>query len=127
MRAQSPAVKPLQLDPSGLSLPNTGSKVQTAASLLIDVRYARMFVERPWDWDRFLRLCAFLKLMPAEQASIVRMPHSDLPLFERDLRIPNARRGPVELLLEQFERHHFERLKKSPAENVFPDLPPHAL
>ena len=119
-------MKPQRLDETGSSLPNSGSPLQTASSILIDARYARMFVERPWTWDRYLRLCSYLKLMPAEQASIVRMPHSDLALFERDLRLPAVRRGPVELLLEQFERYHCERLKKYPPEAVFPDLP-HAL
>lgn len=55
-------------------------------------------------------------------ASAVRMPQADLGSFERNLRIPGPERGPLEILLTQFEAFHYRGYTKDIVANPFPDI-----
>ncbi len=111
-----------QCDWGGIELPNEDSEHQTPCSLQIDVHYTRLFIQNAWNWDRYIRLCSFLRLTPAELASIVRMPHEDLRGFEETLRLNPKRRGPLELLLTVFEATVYGELSGDTVKNPFPDL-----
>jgi hypothetical protein len=80
-------------------LQNKGSPLQTPASLLTDVHYAKLNIVRRWNWDRFNRLAAFLQLTHGELASLICLPHSQLP----GIRKRNVFPGPVALLLTLLE------------------------
>ena len=80
-------------------LPNRQSPLQTPASLRIDLHYAHLGVKVRWDWDRFLRLAAFLNYTPAELASVICLPHGRLWYCERYNSFP----GPAALLLTLLE------------------------
>jgi len=71
-------------------LPNRGSKLETPASLRIDLRYARLGIKKRWDWDRFIRTAAFLNYTPAELASIICLRHSHLDKCQRENGFPEA-------------------------------------
>lgn len=79
--------------------PNKGSKLQTAASLNIDIHYAQIDVIRRWNWERYHRLAAFLNLTHGELASFICLPHSQLA----GIRTRNVFPGPAALLLTLLE------------------------
>jgi hypothetical protein len=60
-------------------LRNKGSPFETPASTLIDLHYAQLRIVQRWDWERFERLCTFLRLTPGELASLVCLRHSHIP------------------------------------------------
>lgn len=80
-------------------LPNQGSPLQTPSTLLIDVHYSKLMLVERWTWERFTRLCAFLRISPAELASSVLMPHSYLEAYERSNRIHRNRTVSLALAL----------------------------
>lgn len=87
-------------------LPNASSKVRTATTFLIDIHYSNLRVVERWDWERYLRLCRFLKLTEAELASFVCMPHDWLPVYKARNRLPYSVGGggrAVALLLTVME------------------------
>lgn len=117
--------KPRLRDYQGRALPNIGSEHATQASLQIDANYAIAFRQHPWTWDRFIRLCSFLNVTPGELASAVRMPHSCLPGFERDIRMRGEGAGAWELLLTSYETAAYSPIADPVQPNPFADL--HAL
>jgi hypothetical protein len=80
-------------------LPNRKSPHQTPASLRVDLHYAHLGVIARWDWDRFLRLAAFLNYTPQELASVICLQHGKLARAEQTNRFP----GPAALLLTLLE------------------------
>lgn len=82
-----------------LFVPNQGSKLQTPASLNIDLHYAHLDVIRRWNWERYHRLAAFLQLTYGELASLICLPHSQL----KGIRERNVFPGPPALLLTLLE------------------------
>lgn len=104
------------------NLPNERSHGQTTASLLIDVHYGKLFLVERWNWDRFIRLCSFLKMTPCEVASLVLMPHSDVALYERNNRLISLRARPIAMLLTLLEAHVCRGMTDDIIENPYPDL-----
>lgn len=105
-------------------LPNQGSPLQTPSTLLIDVHYAKLLLVERWTWERFNRMCAFLRISPAELASAVLMPHKMLETYQRNNRIPNrfGSARPIALLLTLLESHCCRQMTKDVIENPFPKL-----
>lgn len=105
-------------------LPNEGSTLQTPSTVLIDVHYCKLLLVERWTWERFTRLCAFLRISNAELASAVLMPHKMLAAYERDNRIPNRSGAarPIALLLTLLESHCCRHMTKDVIENPFPKL-----
>lgn len=105
-------------------MPNHGSPFQTPSTVLIDVHYCKLLLVERWTWERFTRLCAFLRISNAELASAVLMPHKMLAAYERDNRIPNRSGAarPIALLLTLLESHCCRHMTKDVIENPFPKL-----
>lgn len=100
-------------------LPNVGSKIATPASQLIDAHYASIGVTFRWDRERFTRLCNFATYVPSEVASLVGLPHSYLPHFERSNNMPLS----AALLLTILEARLYQGLSTDIIPNPFPSLP----
>lgn len=64
--------------------PNFDSSHHTALSLMFDLHWHMMDIERPWTWERFCRLCKFLSYTPYELASLVRLPHKRVERFRKN-------------------------------------------
>jgi hypothetical protein len=105
-------------------LPNIGSDGQTPASLAIDVHYARLFLVERWTWERFVRLCHFLKMTSCEVASLALLPHRYIPLYqERNvLPLPRAHAASVALSLTLLEAYLMRGLTDDVVSQPFPDL-----
>lgn len=110
--------------PDGLRLPNEGSELQTPTTLQVDLHYAGLRVWERWSWDRFVRLCKFLNLTPAELASIACIPHNQLNLFQQRNRImqSHAPNRAAALLLTILEAHCTKAFTNDVIESPFPDL-----
>lgn len=65
-------------------LPNQGSRHQTPASLMIDSRYARLQIVERWSWERYARLCQFLRMTEYEVGSMVMLTHSAVDTYRAD-------------------------------------------
>lgn len=86
------------------------------------MHYAQLLLVERWTWDRFNRLCAFLRITPAELASTVMLPHRSLASFERSNRVPTHSARPVALLLTLLEAHCCGAMTKDVIANPFPKL-----
>jgi hypothetical protein len=104
------------------SLPNHGSKHQTPSSLYIDSFYAQQLLIERWTWPKFIRLCRFLKMTPYEVASLVMMPHSAVPAFERENILTCYTARPVALLLTLLEHQVLGEIAPDTIKNPFPNL-----
>jgi len=88
-------------------LPNRRSPAATPASLLIDLRYAKLGIIARWSWDRYIRLAAFLNYTPAELASVVALPHRKLKAIEAGtMRFPGSTALVLTLLEAQAMRNY---------------------
>lgn len=105
-------------------LPNEGSKGQTPASLAIDVHYATLMLVERWNWERFVKLCTFLKMTSCEVASLVMLPHSKLVAYQLRNVLPlhRAHASSVALSLTLLEAYLMRGLTEDVIENPFPDL-----
>jgi hypothetical protein len=105
-------------------LPNVGSERQTPASLAIDVHYAKLQLVERWQWERFVRLCKFLRLTPAELASLVLLPHRYLCGYEKQNTLPlyYSHAQSVALTLTLLESHLCGEVTKDVISNPFPKL-----
>ena len=112
------------LVPYKLHLPNIGSSGQTPASLAIDVHYGKLMLVRRWDWERFIKLCHFLKMTDCEVASLVLLPHRCLPKYKRHNLLPltAAHAESVALNLTLLETFLMRGLTEDVIENPFPNL-----
>lgn len=97
-------------------VPNKGSKLQTPASLNIDLHYAELQVIRRWNWERYHRLAAFLRLTHGELASLICLPHSLLKGIQRRNVFP----GPAALLLTLLEAQVMQAYSKDIIAQPFP-------
>lgn len=114
-----PATIPLEL-----RLPNEGSKLATPSTLSIDLHYAQLRIWERWTWERFSRLCTFLKVTPAELASIACIPHNQLDAFQQRNRVMqsgSANRAAA-MVLTLLEAHVCAEFTKDVLENPFPNL-----
>lgn len=80
-------------------VPNAKSIRKTPASLNIDLHYAELNIVRRWNWERFHRLAAFLNVTYEELASLICLPHTQLPGIKKRNFFP----GPAALLLTLIE------------------------
>jgi len=106
-------------------LPNEGSPHETPASIAIDVHYSNLLLYERWTYDRFVRLCAFLRVTEYEMASLVMMPHAWVPRFERDNRVPGAKQGAgraLLLILTILEAKLLHDYTRDVIDNPFPRL-----
>ncbi len=101
-------------------LPNKGSPHQSPSSLLIDVHYAKLNLVRRWNWDRFHRLAAFLRLTHGELASLVCIQHSHLNGIQRRNVFP----GPAALLLTLLEAQVLAKCSNDIIPQPFPQYAP---
>lgn len=110
--------------PRGLRLPNEGSKLQTPATLGIDLHYAQLGIWSRWTWERFSRLCTFLQVTPPELASIACIPHNQLEIFEQRNRVMqgSAPNRAAALVLTLLEAHVATAYTTDVVANPFPDL-----
>lgn len=85
-------------------LPNEKSPEQTPVSLAFDVHYTTLQIVERWNWDRFIRLAAFLGRTPAELASLATLRHVEMRSFRDRNRLPHASMS-VALVLTVLEHH----------------------
>jgi len=105
-------------------IPNRGSTNQTPASLQIDLHYAKNEIYTRWNYERFLRLAAFLKLTPYELGSLACIPHRHVDQF-RDCNVLKAGRSrnyAAALVLTILEAHVCKAFTDDIVENPFPNL-----
>lgn len=98
-------------------IPNKGSKHRTPASLQVDLHYAELNIVGRWNWERFKRLSAFLKLTHGELASIVCLTHKRMESCARANRFD----APVALLLTLLEAEYLADYSNDVIANPFPD------
>jgi hypothetical protein len=103
-------------------LPNEGSPHQTPASLMIDTRYATLRVVERWSWERYVRLCQFLRYTPWELASLVMLSHQAVEAFKRQGRLSGRGYRAVALVLTLLEAHVMAKWTDDIIPNPFPDL-----
>ena len=103
---------------------NPNSEGQTPASLMIDVHYMNLFLVERWTWERYAKLCLFLKMTSYEVASLVRLPHRSIPAYKLRNTLPlyAAHAEAVALILTLLESYLMRGLTKDVIENPFPDL-----
>lgn len=106
------------------TLPNLGSKYQTAASLAIDIHYMNLMLVQRWDWARYVKLCTFLRMTACEVASLVLLPHKAVEKYERKNILPlrPAHASSVALNLTLLEAFLMRGLTEDIVSNPFPDL-----
>lgn len=107
-----------------LQLPNLGSPDQTPASLAIDIHYMNLMLIQRWDWERYVRLCTFLKMTACEVASLVLLPHKSVTGYKQKNVLPlrRAHALSVALNLTLLEAYLMRGLSEDIVEQPFPDL-----
>lgn len=110
--------------PYVLRLPNEGSRGQTPASLAIDIHYANLMLVERWTWERFTKLCLFLKMTAHEVASLVLLPHRYLVAYREKNVLPMRRdhAASVALNLTLLEAYLMRGLTEDIIDQPFPDL-----
>ena len=96
-------------------LQNRQSLHASPASLRFDIHYARLGVIARWDWQRYVRLAAFLNLTVYELGSLICLPHSRVTLTQKKNKFP----GPAALLLTLLEAQAVAKMGDV-IENPFP-------
>lgn len=108
------------------NLPNSNSNLATPGSRVIDIHYANLLLIERWTWERYTRLCEFLKMTPAELASLCLMPHSWLARYEERNSIPTGAgysgARSIALILALVEAHAMQRITKDVITNPFPNF-----
>ena len=110
--------------PYVLKLPNEGSRGQTPASLAIDIHYTNLMLVERWTWERFTKLCLFLKMTAYEVASLVLLPHRCVDAYRAKNVLPllPIHAASVALNLTLLEAYLMRGLTEDVIENPFPDL-----
>lgn len=107
-------------------LPNTGSKFQTPASLKIDLHYAKLDLFTRWNYERFLRLAAFLQLTPYELGSLACITHRQVDTFRAantlSVGTRKSKNYAAALILTVLEGHTCKAWTEDVIENPFPSL-----
>lgn len=114
----------MRQDEYTLTLPNLGSKGQTPASLAIDIHYLKLMLVKRWDWERYVKLCTFLKMTAYEVASLVLLPHRSVEKYQTKNTLPLARAHAesVALNLTLLESYLMRGLTEDVIDNPFPNL-----
>lgn len=106
------------------AIPNQGSPGQTPASLAIDIHYMNLMLVERWDWERYVRLCNFLKMTAYEVASLVHLPHAAVQRYQLKnvlpLRRPHA--TSVAHTLTVLEAYLMRGLTEDIIDQPFPNL-----
>lgn len=110
--------------PYKLRLPNEGSAGQTPASLAIDIHYLTLMLVERWTWERFAKLCLFLKMTDCEVASLVLLPHKYVARYRETNVLPlsRAHAESVALSLTLLEAYLMRGLTEDVIEQPFPNL-----
>ena len=105
-------------------LANPGSDGQTPASLVIDIHYMNLLLVERWTWERYVKLCHFLRMTSHEVASLVRLPHRSLASYQyrNTLPLSVAHAEAVALLLTLLESYLMRGLTEDIIEQPFPNL-----
>lgn len=109
-------------------IPNRDSPLSTPSSKLLDLHYANLLLIERWSWDRYIKLCEFLKMTPAELASLVLMPHAWLERYEdQNMLDYGLAKGSlaVALILTLIEAHTMQTVTKDVILNPFPNRNKH--
>jgi hypothetical protein len=99
---------------------NPVSKHKTAASLRIELHYAKLGIIARWDWERYTRLAAFLDLTVYELASHICWAHKAVDVARQANRFP----GPVCLLLTLLEAQAMHKFSDDIVADPFNHGPP---
>jgi hypothetical protein len=110
--------------PYSLALPNPDSDGQTPSSLAIDIHYMNLMLVERWDWERYVKLCNFLKMTAYEVASLVLLPHKNVPAYRAKNLLPmrRAHAASVALSLTLLEAYLMRGLTEDVISNPFPNL-----
>ncbi len=103
-------------------MPNTGSVHQTPASLMIDTHYCQLRLVERWSWERFVRLCQFLRMTPYEVASLVMLRHDTVETYHRNGRLSGTGHRATALLLTLLEARVMAAWTEDVIARPFPDL-----
>lgn len=106
-------------------LPNTDSEYTTATTKIIDLHYSNKRIAERWTFERYERLCSFLKLTHYELASLVCMPHSHVAKLREYNLLPGTVNGggrAVGMLLTILEARVLKKLVPDVVTNIFPNL-----
>lgn len=106
-------------------LPNSGSPNATPASLKIDLHYAKREVFTRWNYERFLRLAAFLRLTPYELGSLAGIPHREVDAFRAANVLVDGRSRrnyAATILLTNFEWHACKAFTDDVVKDIYPNL-----
>jgi len=106
------------------TLLNKDSEGQTPASLAIDIHYLNLRIVERWTWERYLRLCQYLKMTEYELASLVRLPHKAIEKYRErfSLPLPRGHAESVALLLTIVETHFLKGLRDDVILEIFPRI-----
>lgn len=100
-------------------LQNKSSPYKTAATLRIDLHYAKLGIIARWDWRRYARLAQFLNLTIYELGSTICLPHATV----ENAKNRNKFDGPVCLLLTLLEAQAMMTYTNDVIRNPFPHDP----
>lgn len=106
-------------------LPNADSEFTTATTKIIDIHYSNKRISERWTFERYERLCSFLKLTHYELASLVCMPHLWVAKLKEENRIPCSVTGggrAVAMLLTLLEARVLKKLVPDVIKNPFLNL-----
>lgn len=106
-------------------LPNAGSEHTTATTKLLDLHYSNLRIAERWTWDRYQRLCSFLKLTEYEMASLCLMPHDWVAKLKEHNRLPCAVNGggrAVAMILTMIEARVLKRYVPDVIDNPMPNV-----
>lgn len=105
-----------------LPLPNRASRRQTLISRYFDLHYSSLDLLGRWTWERFARLCDFLKLTPEEVASLALLPHARLTFFKERNHIGGNDYMPHAMMLTLLEARVLKNFSVDVIDNPFPDM-----
>lgn len=103
-------------------LPNEVSPHRTTASVYFDHHYARLDLLGRWTWERFARLCQFLKVTPHELASLAMIPHKRIEWFQRHNHLGGNQWVAQAFILTVIEARVLRNWSKDIIEEPFPSF-----
>lgn len=103
-------------------MPNGSSPYQTTATIYIDNYYATLMLRERWTWERYTRLCRFLKYTPYELGSMVLLRHKAVNSYQT-ANILRPREMAQALLLTILEAHVYGNMYHDVIANPFPKVP----
>lgn len=106
-------------------LPNTDSEFTTATTKIIDLHYSNKRIAERWTWERFQRLCSFLKVTEPELASLCLMPHAWIPKLRENNQLPCIVSGggrAVGMMLTMLEARVMKKVVGDVIINPMPNL-----